>query len=124
MRDGGKDQAEETVTTIRSDAVHLGVTEESAMAMRRTTPTHDIVSASSPVRSLVREMLSLYADWREDALAVGDACLRWSSAPRAQEPWRFSAYMAALDQEESSARSYRMAIAELKRLAPLRSISA
>jgi hypothetical protein len=105
LREHGKDQDEETVITGK--------------AMRRTTPTHEAVSTSSPVRSLLREMLACYADWREDAIAVGDAYLRWSSAPRVQEPWRFSAYMAALDQEESSARSYRIAIAELERLAPV-----
>lgn len=90
------------------------------MAARRTPPTRKtLIAGSSPVGSLVREMLSRYVDWREDALAVADAYGRWSSAPRAQKPWRFSAYMAALDQEESSARSYRIAIAELKGAAPV-----
>jgi hypothetical protein len=78
-----------------------------------------VSARGSPVGSMVREMLARYVDWREDALAVADAYGRWSSAPRAQRPWRFSAYMAALDLEERSARSYRIAIAELQRLAPV-----
>ena len=78
----------------------------------------DTASAGSwSADSRVYEMLSRYVDWHEDALAVADAYGRWSSAPEGQKSWRFSAYMAALEQEESSATSYGTAVAELQHLA-------
>jgi hypothetical protein len=66
------------------------------------------------VESLVDELLSRYVDWREDALAVADAYTRWSSAPAGEQPWRFVAYVAALDLEEASAKSYAVAVTELE----------
>ena len=55
---------------------------------------------------LVDEMLDRYVEWREDATAVDAAYLEWSGAPAHARAWRFSVYMAALEQEESSAKTY------------------
>ena len=55
---------------------------------------------------LVDEMLDRYAEWREDAAGVHAAYQEWSGAPAQARAWRFSVYMAALEQEESSAKTY------------------
>jgi hypothetical protein len=68
--------------------------------------------ASCPTAELVGRMLSQYVDWREHAAAVGDAYRYWSAAPAADEAWRFSAYLAALDLEASSAGGYALAMAD------------
>lgn len=51
-------------------------------------------------------MLACYLDWCEDAAEAAEAYERWSSASRAEEAMWFTAYMAALEEEEVSARSY------------------
>lgn len=56
-------------------------------------------------------MMNRYVCWREDAAAVSDTYLHWRAAPRADEAWRFSAYLAALDAEETSAGTYACAVA-------------
>jgi hypothetical protein len=58
------------------------------------------------VEGLVDEMLGYYIDWRQQARAVGDAYARWCGAQADEEALRFSAYLAALDREESTAMSY------------------
>ena len=60
-------------------------------------------------------MLDRYVEWREDAADVGAAYEDWSGAPALEKAWRFSAYMAALEQEESAAETYAAVIAELDR---------
>jgi hypothetical protein len=69
-----------------------------------------------PVRLAADGMLARYVDWREDTAAVADAYRRWSDAAGQDTGPRFSAYLAALDQEESSAASYADAVAHLERL--------
>jgi hypothetical protein len=64
---------------------------------------------------LVDEMLDRYLEWREDATSVAECYRRWSGAPAREEAWRFSVYMAALEQEESAACSYASVVAELER---------
>jgi hypothetical protein len=60
-------------------------------------------------------MLASYVEWREDAAAVAEAHRRWSSAPADEAAWHYSAYMAALDQEESSAKRYAGALRDVER---------
>lgn len=86
------------------------------MATRRTPARGKARSARRwPLGSLVDEMMDRYVEWREDAYAVTDAYTRWCGAPAGEEPWRFSVYMAALDQEESSAGSYGLAVGNVER---------
>lgn len=56
--------------------------------------------------ALVDEMLDRHAEWREDAAAVAVAYRGWSGAPAQEEAWRFSVYLAALEQEEFAANGY------------------
>jgi hypothetical protein len=69
----------------------------------------------STMDGLVDELLGYYLDWRRDAKAAGDAYRLWSCAPASEEGLRFSAYMAALDQEESSAAHYALVLREVER---------
>jgi hypothetical protein len=62
---------------------------------------------------VVDRMLTRYVDWREDAAAVRDAYRCWAQASSGQGSWRFVAYMASLEQEESSATEYALALAEV-----------
>ena len=66
------------------------------------------------VEGLVDEMLAHYIDWRQDAAEVADAYSRWCVASGVEEGSRFSAYMAALDQEESSATRYGVVVGEVE----------
>jgi hypothetical protein len=62
---------------------------------------------------LVDEMLVGYVEWREDAEAVRAAYEKWSGAPAREQAWRFSVYLAALEQEESAAKTYAAVVTEL-----------
>jgi hypothetical protein len=64
---------------------------------------------------LVDEMLAYYIDWRHDAAAAEDAYRLWSIAPTDEEALRYAAYVAALDQEESSAIRYALVFREVER---------
>ena len=75
---------------------------------------------TGPAAVLADEMLAGYLDWREDAAAVADVYQRWSHAPAAEEPMWFSVYLAALEQEESAAEIYALAVANLRRSLPAR----
>jgi hypothetical protein len=66
---------------------------------------------------LVDAMLAAYVDWREDAAAAAEAYKRWSGAPRGEATWRYLAYMAGLEQEESSANRYAQALRAVERWA-------
>jgi hypothetical protein len=68
-----------------------------------------------PVAGLLDELHAYYLDWRHEAAAVGRAYKRWCEAPPADAPWRFSAYLAALDGEESAALTYAQVLAEVER---------
>jgi hypothetical protein len=85
-----------------------------ANARIRSTGKGSEVLVGPPSR-LVDDMLDRFVEWREDAAAVADAYRRWSDAPARDEAWRFGAYIAALDQEESAAQSYAVVVADLDR---------
>ena len=70
---------------------------------------------SSLTDGLVEEILIYYIDWRHDAAAAADAYRRWSTAPADEAVLRFSAYMAALEQEEFSATAYAIVAREAER---------
>jgi hypothetical protein len=80
-------------------------------------PSEDVSTAvpDSMTDGLVDELLGYYIDWRHDAKAAEDAYRQWSTAPAGEERLRFSAYMAALDQEESSAAHYALVFREVER---------
>ncbi len=67
---------------------------------------------------LVDEMLGCYLEWRESAGEVATAYQRWFDAPAAEERARNSASIASLDQEQSAALAYELAVEHcLERLA-------
>lgn len=73
-------------------------------------------NTSSRIDALVDEMLAHYIDWRHDTAMVADAYRHWSNSTAGQEgALRFSAYMAALALEESSATAYAVITAEVER---------
>ena len=63
---------------------------------------------------LVDDMVDRYLDWRECASEVAAAHRRWSHAPRSEGFQRYSAYVASLDQEESAAIMYELAVADVE----------
>ena len=71
---------------------------------------------SSRIDGLVDEMLAHYIDWRHDTAMVADAYRHWSNSTAGEEgALRFSAYMAALALEESSATAYAAITIEVER---------
>lgn len=60
-------------------------------------------------------MLSYYIDWRHEEAEVTQAYARWSTAPAGETALWFSAYIAALDQEEAAAVRYTIVAAEVQR---------
>jgi hypothetical protein len=68
-----------------------------------------------PATALVGEMLAYCVDWSEDASDARDAYRHWLDASGREEVMWFSAYMAALEQEEFSARSYDQVAARVQR---------
>jgi hypothetical protein len=62
----------------------------------------------------VDEMVDCYVQWRECATAAATAYQQWSDAPRDEKNRRYSAYTAWLDQEQATARSYELAVAEVE----------
>jgi len=82
------------------------------MAGSRVPSTTQEQSATD---GLVDELLAYYIDWRRDAAAVTTAYREWSAASGAEGPLRFAAYMAALDQEQSSADRYAVVLSEVER---------
>lgn len=89
-------------------------------------PSQDMRTSASKSMAdgLVDELLSYYIDWRRDARAVNDAYRLWSIAPAGEEALGFFAYVAALDQEESSAARYAVVLREVERaLQPDASVS-
>ena len=63
---------------------------------------------------LVDDTLIAYADWRRTADRCAEAYSRWAAAPATGEVRRFSAYVAALDQEASAANSYAQTLKRLE----------
>ena len=72
-------------------------------------------NVSSPATNLGNREIVRYQQWREDAEASAAAYRRWCDSSIAGAPGRFAAYLAALVQEESAARSYARAGAQLER---------
>ena len=69
------------------------------------------------VSHTVDHVLASYIKWHEDAATVRDAYRRWSAAPPdTDETGLLSAYLAALDQEQSSAGRYALGMARLQAL--------
>jgi hypothetical protein len=62
---------------------------------------------------MLDDVVEKYVDWRESARAVADASARWSCMSRPEGALRFSAYTAALDQEQNSAEAYARAVKDL-----------
>lgn len=67
--------------------------------------------ATSPPRRLMEEIIDCYVDWRLEADAVASAYAAWGGAAVGDNARCFTAYMAALDQEEAAARTYAAALA-------------
>jgi hypothetical protein len=59
-------------------------------------------------------MVDRYLEWHECAIAVAAAHQRWCNAPREEGRRRYSAFVASLDQEESAALLYELAVAEVE----------
>jgi uncharacterized protein YqeY len=88
------------------------------MAIYDSPPTDDGKGAlARAVSQTVDHVLASYIKRREDAASVRDAYGRWSAAQQdADETRLFSAYLAALDQEQSSAGNYQLGMARLEAL--------
>jgi hypothetical protein len=78
------------------------------------TPERAIVPLSPAEAHLLDEMTDCFDDWRESAAASADAYRRWSDAPRDEKHGRYGAYTAWLDQEQSAARSYELAVEKVE----------
>ena len=59
---------------------------------------------------IVDEIVDGYVTWREACLAVADSYARWSRAAVTERALAVSAYLAALDREETAALEYRRAV--------------
>ena len=95
---------------------HLGASDDGHMAISPRPSTGDGEDTlASRVAYTVDHVLACYIKWREDAAAVRDAYGLGSTAPDVEEAGRFYAYLAALDQEQSSAGIYALAVARLER---------
>jgi hypothetical protein len=65
--------------------------------------------------SLADDASAYYMDWRAHARAATEAYWEWREAPDHDHAMRYSAYTAALDQEEAAALQYAHAIDRLER---------
>ena len=65
--------------------------------------------------SALIEEVDCFDEWREAAAAAADAYRRWAQAPSDMRAGWYLAYTAALDQEQSAAVVYAMAVAEVER---------
>jgi hypothetical protein len=73
--------------------------------MRRTRSNNALLR-----ERLIDEAIERYVDWREACAAVGDMYARFSRASAGERALSFAAYRAALDQEESAATLYGVAV--------------
>jgi hypothetical protein len=90
---------------------HPWLLEHAPMPTRKTSPTATATARVAP--DPVAEMMDRYASWRETASAASEAYADWRAAPRDEEAWRFTTYLAALDAEETSAGNYALAVADV-----------
>jgi hypothetical protein len=56
--------------------------------------------------SWVDEIVDAYVEWSLECVAVRDAYLRWSRAPRGAAAAAFAAYQRAVDDEEEAAQFF------------------
>lgn len=84
------------------------------MHPRKTSPT--ATATAGATADPVDEMIDRYATWREAAAAVSESYADWRAAPRVEEEWRFTTYLAALEAEETSAGHYALAVADVASL--------
>jgi hypothetical protein len=82
---------------------------------RIPSTTQERAASPGATDGLVDELLAYYIDWRQDAAAATSAYRQWSAASGAEGPLRFAAYMAALDQEQSSAERYALVLRAVER---------
>jgi hypothetical protein len=78
----------------------------SPSGVNRTSDTADMAE------DLADEMLACYLEWRRDAASVRDAYKEWTGGSTAEAAARFSAYLVALEREESSASRYALVLAD------------
>ena len=99
---------------------HPGTSDHRPVAISDSPSTGDGKGTlARDVSDTVDHVLACYIKWRGDAATVRDAYGRWSAAPpNADETELFSAYLAALDQEQSSAGSYALGMARLEASLP------
>jgi hypothetical protein len=90
---------------------HPCLVEDAPMPTRKTSPTSTATARVAP--DPVDEMMNRYVSWREAAGAASEAYADWRAAPRIEEAWRFTTYLAALDAEETSADNYALAVADV-----------
>jgi hypothetical protein len=96
---------------MRMTAAPPGANDRARMTTRPTpSPGNDW-----PTSALVQEMWDCYIEWRDSADAAADAYRRWADAPAHRRAHWFLAHIAALDQEESAAIAFALAVAELER---------
>jgi hypothetical protein len=92
-----------------------GITNDPHMAISDPPPNE--TRAPMPDWSVTRledDALAYYLDWRADALTAAEAYWDWCQATESEHSVRFSAYTAALDQEEAAALDYARAITQLE----------
>jgi hypothetical protein len=73
----------------------------------------DPITISLERKRIVDEAMDAYVEWREECIRVWDAYHRWLSAARADAPFAFPAYVAALDREERASEVYAGVISRL-----------
>jgi hypothetical protein len=68
-------------------------------------------------RAVVDAALAAYGQWREECYAVQTAYRTWTAASASAGSVAFEVYQAALDREESAARTYARAMRRARHLA-------
>jgi hypothetical protein len=69
--------------------------------------------AQATFNQLIDAMVDHYASWRDECVAVRLSYENWSGAERQDRKLAFSAYVAALDREQTAAASYRRAAEQI-----------
>jgi hypothetical protein len=98
------------MTTHPSVADHL-----CCMATPQAPPNPGDQTSGVAPDDLVDEMLAYYIEWRHQEAEVAGAYDQWSSAPADERALWFSAYIAALDQEQAAAARYAIVAGEVER---------
>jgi hypothetical protein len=69
--------------------------------------------AEATFNQLIDAMVDHYASWRDECVAVSLSYENWTGAERPDRKLAFSAYVAALDREETAAACYRRAAEQI-----------